>query len=145
MATAALLPAGQPGEANFQLQSAIKNGSSGLHQRIRRGKALWAVSVPIFLAANIPDAYSSWSKLESNHLLQGQGGRFDSGSLAIKIAISAGVISADYSLIQKFRHDPEFQTCAYNAVAWSNFIGAGALTATAARNYRTAAAGVSAR
>ena len=142
MATADLLPASQPGDANLQPQSAIENTSSGLHQRIRRPKALWAISVPIFLAANILDAHSSWSKPESNHLLQGQGGRFDSGSLAIKFAISAGVIFADYSLIRKFRHDPEFQTCAYNAGAWSNFIGAGALTVTAARNYRTAAAGV---
>jgi hypothetical protein len=114
-----------------------QNLTERAERRLQRNKKLWLVSIPLFLAASVLDAQSSWGKTELNPLLRGQAGRFDGRSAAIKIGITGGILGSEYSVIHMFRHNRESQNGAYAASAWSNFIGAGALAAVAVHNYHT--------
>lgn len=105
-------------------------------RHLHRSRIFWLVSVPIFVAANILDAQSSWGKRENNPLLQSQAGRFDARSATIKFAGSAAIVFGEYSLSRWLNGNPKRQREVYVGSAWSNFLGAGALTAVAAHNYR---------
>lgn len=99
-------------------------------------RLLWLVSIPIFIAANVLDASSSWDKPEANRLLQGRAGRFDGRSVALKFGIAGGMLAGEYSLIRMLRKDPAARDSALTASTWSNFVGAGVLSGAAIHNYR---------
>lgn len=112
----------------------ITNSTPDSHVRHRR--LLWLVSIPVFIAANVLDAGSSWGKPEANRVLQGSGGRFDGKSAALKFGIAGSMIVGEYSLIRMLKRDPASKDAALTASAWSNFVGAGVLSGTAIHNYR---------
>jgi hypothetical protein len=111
--------------------------SSAPDSHVRHKRLLWLVSIPVFIAANVLDASSSWGKPEANRVLQGSGGRFDGRSAALKFGIAGGMIAGEYSLIRMLKkRDPASRDAALTASAWSNFVGAGVLSGTAIHNYR---------
>jgi len=103
---------------------------------VRHKRLLWLVSIPVFIAANVLDASSSWGKPEANRVLQGTAGRFDGRSVALKFGIAGGMIAGEYSLIRMLKRDPASRDAALTASAWSNFVGAGVLSGAAIHNYR---------
>jgi hypothetical protein len=113
---------------------AVTSNKADAHARHKR--LLWLVSIPVFIAANVLDASSSWDKPEANRLLQGRGGRFDGRSAALKFGIAGGMLAGEYSLIRLLRKDPAARDSALAASTWSNFVGAGVLSGTAIHNYR---------
>ena len=127
-------------DAPRQIPSQQANFAERADRRLHRNRTLWLVSIPVFLAANILDAHSSWGKPEQNVFLQGQSGRFDGRSVSIKLGLAGGIIGGEYSLIRLFRKNHQTQNGAYATSAWSNFIGGGALAAVAVHNYRAHAA-----
>jgi hypothetical protein len=113
---------------------AVASNPPDAHMRHKR--LLWLVSIPVFIAANMLDASSSWGRPEANSILQGSGGRFDGRSAALKFGIAGGMIAGEYSLIHMLKRDPASRSAALTASTWSNFIGAGVLSGTAIHNYR---------
>ena len=113
---------------------AVVNNTPEVHGRHKR--LLWLVSIPVFIAANVLDAHSSWGKPESNRVLQGSAGRFDGRSVALKFGIAGGLIAGEYSLIRMLKKSPASRDAALSASAWSNFVGAGVLSGAAIYNYR---------
>ena len=122
--------------APFVAGSAPLAASNPADTHMRHKRLLWLVSIPVFIAANVFDASSSWGKPEANRLLQGGGGRFDGRSAALKFGIAGGMIAGEYSIIHMLKRDPTSRSAALTASAWSNFIGAGVLSGTAIHNYR---------
>ena len=113
---------------------AVASNTPDLH--VRHKRLLWLVSIPVFIAANVLDASSSWGKPESNRVLQGSTGRFDGRSVALKFGIAGGMIAGEYSLIRLLKRNPASRDAALSASAWSNFVGAGVLSGAAIHNYR---------
>jgi len=131
--------AAQSVETDFRAPSMASAAGEPSVPHLHRNKALWLISIPAFVAANILDAHSSWSRPESNSLLRGQGGRFDGGSAAIKFGVSGGIILGEYSIIRLFKKNGQMQNAAYAGSAWSNLVGAGVLTGAAVHNYQQTA------
>ena len=113
---------------------AVASHTPELH--VRHKRLLWLVSIPVFIAANVLDASSSWDKPEANTLLKGSAGRFDGRSVALKFGIAGGMIAGEYSLIRLLRRNPASRDAALTASTWSNFVGAGVLSGAAIHNYR---------
>jgi hypothetical protein len=103
---------------------------------VRHKRLLWLVSIPVFIAANVLDASSSWGKPEANSVLRGSAGRFDGRSVALKFGIAGGMIAGEYSLFRMLKRDPASRDAALTASTWSNFVGAGVLSGAAIHNYR---------
>jgi hypothetical protein len=110
---------------------------------VRRKRLVWLVSIPVFIAANMLDASSSWGKPEANNVLKGSAGRFDGRSVALKFGIAGGLIAGEYSLIRLLKRNPASRDAALSASAWSNFVGAGVLSGAAIHNYRLSSNSVS--
>jgi hypothetical protein len=110
------------------------NNAPDLHARHKR--LLWLVSIPVFIAANVLDASSSWGHPEANRLLQGNAGRFDGRSVALKFGIAGGMIAGEYSLIRMLKKNSASRDAALTGSAWSNFAGAGVLSGAAIHNYK---------
>jgi hypothetical protein len=121
-------------------RATVQTDSNERHHQ--RSRVLWLVSIPVFVAANILDAQSSWGKREVNPFLQSQTGQFDGRSAAIKFGGSAAIILGEYSLSRWFKGTPKRQHELYVGSAWANFLGAGALTGAAIHNYRQPSAPV---
>jgi len=132
----AIQAAPRPGEALPTVRTQAESSNEQPTRRLRRNRALWLISIPVFLAANVMDAQSSWAKPEANSVLRGQGGRFDAQSAAIKFSISGGVIAGEYSFIHMFKRNAELRNTSYAASAWANLIGAGVLAGAAVHNYQ---------
>jgi hypothetical protein len=90
---------------------------------------LWKASISALFAASAADVYSSLGRRELNPLLAGHDGRFGRKGIAIKSAITGGVIGAQWLLLRK---NPA--SAKYAAVA--NFGMSSVLTGAAAHNLR---------
>jgi hypothetical protein len=62
---------------------------------------LWWASVAAVVAGSAVDAHSSWGRQELNPLLRGAGGEFGMKAVAIKAAITGGVVGVQYLLLKK--------------------------------------------
>lgn len=91
-------------------------------------KNLWFGSLAALAAAHCVDVASSWGKHEANGLLQGQDGRFDGKSLAVKLGLVAGYVAIQDQAVLR---DPAL----YRWMAGLNAVVTAAYGAVAARNF----------
>ncbi len=92
------------------------------------GKKLWIASILALVAANAFDAASSFGRQEANPFLRGSNGQFSPArGFAIKSASTGGLLTLQFLLV---RNRPE----ARRTASIINFVSAGAIAATAARN-----------
>jgi hypothetical protein len=91
-----------------------------------RWHAVWRVSQLLLIGANTADIASSWGKSEANPLLR-TGQRFGYGSMAIKLGVLTGSLTAQHFMARKSPRQIPFFTSA-------NLAGTAVLSAVAARN-----------
>ena len=108
-----------------------------------RNSKLWNISATSLAGASALDISSSWGKCcEANRLLASSDGRFAGRGAAIKSASVGTQLLVQYLFA---RRNPRLT----KALSVVNFVGAGALTAVAIRNYgipgRSGARGAAAR
>ena len=82
-----------------------------------RWRTVWRVSQGLLVAGNTADIASSWGKHEANPMLR-TGNRFSYGSMAIKLGLLAGSLTAQHYFVRKH---PE----------WTPYVTAGNLGTTA--------------
>lgn len=82
----------------------------------RMGK-WWKLSSAILAAAVAADAHSSWGRMEANPLLRGPDGRFGTRGLALKAALIAGTVGAQYLLLRKHPSGAKYGVAANLAIA----------------------------
>lgn len=95
-----------------------------------RSRRWWVASVAALLGAHAVDVASSYGRQETNPLLRSGSGRFDARSMGIKMGIVGGVLAVQCLALRKA---PE----AHRTLAITNFVGAGAMAAIAARNWQS--------
>lgn len=95
-----------------------------------RSRRWWLTSVAALVGANAADVASSYGRQEANPLLRSGAGRFNARSAGIKIGIVGGVLALQSFALRKA---PE----AHRTLAITNFAGAGAMAAIAAKNWQT--------
>ena len=92
--------------------------------------------MPVLIAGNVLDAQSSWGKVETNGLLQGSSGKFESRGAAIKFSITGAVLVGQYTMTRVFRRNPGSLNSTYMGWSASNVIYGSALGGIALHNYR---------
>ncbi|MGA2326206.1 MAG: hypothetical protein ABSH05_07950 [Bryobacteraceae bacterium] len=98
--------------------------------RKKNWKKQWVISAVALAAANIFDAHSSMGRMETNPLLRNSQGQFNGArGVAFKSAAAGGMLVVQSVLA---RRNPEM----YKTGTVVNFVAAGALGVTAARNSR---------
>jgi hypothetical protein len=99
----------------------------------RRSKRLWWVSAAVVAAASLLDVASSRGGVETNPLLRGQNGTFDtSRALLIKSVATGGMLATEVLLMRRSRGSER-------SAAVVNFASAGAITGLAVRNWKEGA------
>ena len=107
-------------------------GSRAAAQRlaaIPARQTLWKASLAAVVAASALDAHSSWRKQEANPLLANGAGQFGTRGVALKGAITAGALGAQWLIL---RNRPE----ARRVATLTNFGVAAAYGAVAVHNYQ---------
>lgn len=89
---------------------------------------LWKVSAFVLTAATTADAASSWGHVETNPLLRDNSGRFGFKAIALKAAITSGVLGTQYLMLRNHPKGEKFTTI-------SNFVIAAGFGAAAGYNY----------
>ena len=89
-------------------------------------RTVWRISEGLLAGANAADAASSWGKDEANPLLR-TGTHFGFGSLAIKLGVIGGGLTAQHFIVRKNPNQVRLYSIA-------NLATAGALSAVAVHN-----------
>jgi hypothetical protein len=98
--------------------------------RKKNWKKQWVISAVVLAAASFCDAHSSMGRVEMNPLLRNSRGEFNgTRGVAFKSAAAGGMLAVQAMLT---RRNPEM----YKTGTMVNFVAAGALGVTAARNSR---------
>jgi hypothetical protein len=74
--------------------------SASAAERPSRWRAVWRMSQVLLAGAESADIASSWGKNEGNPLVR-TGSRFSYGSLAIKLGVLTGGITAQHFIVRK--------------------------------------------
>ena len=88
------------GYVAFLLLIALFLPAASAAERPGRWHTLWHVSEALLVAGNAADAATSWGKYETNPMLR-TGQSFGYGSLAIKLAMTAGSVAVQHYVAHK--------------------------------------------